>query len=180
MATDRSVFWTLETLDEVKELAGRTFENRNSQRWVIWEWKRRRDGNPPRQNQPRQPRPPRPPRLTRDQRVINNFLMTTSVEEFTRLQNELLQQQQQPPQPAPEPEPEPQPEPEPEEEDEKCVRCSRPRDGEQNYFEDCGCFICEDCERNLFFENRFDDDEDVEIRCPTCREINTYDHDYFN
>ena len=124
--------------------------------------------------------------------------MTTSVEEFTRLREALIIQQQPPEtqeaeeaetQDAEEAETQDAEEAETQEtqeadeaetQEERCARCERPRDGEQNFFEECGCFVCGDCEMNLFFENRMEDEDEVSIRCPHCGESNTYDHDYFN
>ena len=81
--THRQQFWALETEEEVWQLAKQYYDNIRSQRWVIWEWKRRKAGTYELALQPRQPR------LTREQKIINNFLMATSAEDILRMKREL-------------------------------------------------------------------------------------------
>lgn len=167
MTSTRDKFWALETLEEVTEMAKNTFENINSQRWVIWEWKRRmRDGRPPRgTGQQKQPKP------TKKQQIINEFLMSTSIDDLIKMKNELGGNSTTIVETPIEPEPEPTENVEPI----SSCKCG------QNDFEmnDCNCDICFECFEKLFNENKKNDIDQVEIKCPHCGKDNIYNPDYF-
>lgn len=153
---DRKKLWEMEE-EAMKKTLEQSPVSQSTKNFLRRQWYKKKGLTPPK------------PRKTRDQRVINDFLMTTSLEEFTRLREALLQQQ---------PEPQPEPQQEEEEQDQPETRC---KCGTDDYaFDSCGCDICFECFTKLFDANKKSDDDDVEIECPMCGQINIYEPDYMD
>lgn len=193
----RQQFWTLETEEEVLNLARQHYPNIRTQRWVVWEWKRRRAGTYELALQPRQPRQQRRGRgghPTREQQVINNFLMTTPLEEIIRMrdaitiQTEEVEEGEKTQTEEVEVVCQQQPRPVYEEvvkttnhTDISCIRCHRVMDDDDLYdCSHCKSGVCFDCFTILFTENLNEEEDDVHIECLSCHQSTTYSNDYLD
>lgn len=176
----RQQFWTLETEEEVWDLARRHYPNIRTQRWVVWEWKRRKAGTYELALQPRQPRQQRRGRPTKEQQVINNFLMTTRLEDIIRMREELIPQTEE----TQTEELIPQTEKTNTEEtntDINCIRCQCVVDNDDLYdCSHCGSGVCFNCFTTLFTEKLNEEDDDVHIECLSCHQSTTYSNDYLD